>query len=385
MKAQRPAPGDLIQTEILALLGTAGPLSRAEIAQLLRVGTATVTDHTRRLIGEGFIRELKPHASSGKGRPRVPLQLVPTAAHVLGLRVAIDHLAGVVVGLDGQITDEFRLPLRVAESPVALLTRVLQEQIEARRNTTPIRGVGVAVPGMVDPVSGVVRLSAIMDWHDLPLAAELGRALPVPVLVDNDLRSSTTAELLFGMGRDHDDFLVLGIGDGLGMGVVLERRVQRGADGFSGEFGHLPVDRTGPRCNCGNRGCLQSFVGQTALLERARRAGVELGPGYGLSELADAAERGEPAVLAVLDEAGELLGRSVAGVVNVLAVKAVKVIGESLVLWPHLGPAFTAAAVAGAIEPLRDLEITVAPWRDTEHARGAACLLLARSGAITRA
>ncbi|MER6980251.1 ROK family transcriptional regulator, partial [Streptomyces carpinensis] len=325
MEAQRPAPGDLIQTEILALLGAAGPLSRAEIAQLLRVGAATVTDHTRRLIGEGFIRELKPHVSSGKGRPRVPLQLVPTAAHVLGLRVAIDHLAGVVVGLDGQITDEFRLPLRVAESPVPLLTQVLREEIEARRNTTPIRGVGIAVPGMVDPMTGVVRLSAIMDWHDLPLAAELGRALPVPILVDNDLRSSTTAELLFGMGRDHDDFLVLGIGDGLGMGVVLERRVQRGADGLSGEFGHMPVDRNGPRCNCGNRGCLQSLVGQTALLERARRAGVELGPGDGLSELVDAAERGERAVLAVLDEAGELLGRSVAGVVNVLAVKAVKV------------------------------------------------------------
>ncbi|MFE1951534.1 ROK family protein [Streptomyces sp. NPDC059524] len=385
MKAQPPAPGDLIRTEILALLGAAGPLSRAEIAQQLRVGAATVTDHTRRLITEGFVRELEPHASSGKGRPPVPLQLVPSAAHVLGLRVAVDHLAGVVVGLDGQITDEFRLPLRVAESPVPLLTRVLQEEIEARRNTTPIRGIGVAVPGMVDPTTGVVRLSAIMDWHDLPLAAELGRSLPMPVLVDNDLRSSTTAELLFGMGRDHDDFLVVGIGDGLGMGVVLERRVQRGADGLSGEFGHMPVDRTGPLCNCGNRGCLQSFVGQTALLDGARRAGVGLGAGDGLAALADAAERGEPAVLSVLDEAGELLGRSVAGVVNILAVKAVKVIGEGLVLWPHLGPAFTAAAVAGAIEPLRDLEITVSPWRDTEHARGAACLLLARSGAITRA
>ncbi|MFE7245430.1 ROK family protein [Streptomyces sp. NPDC057580] len=217
-----------------------------------------------------------------------------------------------------------------------------------------------------------------MDWRDLSLGAELGRALPVPLLVDNDLRSSTTAELLFGMGSDHDDFLVLGIG------VVLERRVQRGANGFSGEFGHLPVDPAGPRCNCGNGGCLQALVGQTALLERARRAGVGLGSRDGLAELIDAAEGGERAVLTILEEAGELLGRSVAGVVNVLAIKAIKVIGESHVLWPFLGPAFTAAAVAETIEPLRDLEITVSPWRDTEHARGAACLLLARSEAITR-
>ncbi|MGW1551817.1 ROK family protein, partial [Streptomyces sp. NPDC002346] len=172
---------------------------------------------------------------------------------------------------------------------------MLLQEIEARRHTTPIRGIGIAVPGMVDPATGLVRLSAITDWRDLPLGAELGRALPVPLLVDNDLRSSTTAEGLFGMGRDHDDFLVLGIGDGLGMGVVLERRVQRGANGFSGEFGHLPVDPAGPRCNCGNGGCLQALVGQTALFERARRAGVGLGLRDGLAELIDAAEGGERA------------------------------------------------------------------------------------------
>ncbi|MFM9370619.1 ROK family protein [Streptomyces sp. Da 82-17] len=393
---RRPQHGDLIRTEILALLGSAGPLGRAEIAARLGVGAATVTEHTRRLIGEGFLRELPPHSASGTGRPRVPLELVSDAAHVLGIRVAVDHLVGTVVRLDGRVVSEFRLPEGVAEAPVRLLTKVVRDEIEARRDSTPIRGVGVAVPGMADPETGVVRLSGIMDWHDLALGTELSRALPVPVLVDNDLRASTTAELLFGMGREHDDFLVLGIGDGLGMGVVLERRVQRGAAGSSGEFGHLPVATDGPACSCGNRGCLQTYVGQSALLDRVRAAGVRLtaedGPGgptgpVGPAELAGlvaAAERGEPEVLRILAEAGALLGRCVAGVVNVLAVKAVKVIGESHVLWPYLGPSFTTAARSGAIEPLKDLSVRVSPWRDTEHARGAACLLLARSGAITR-
>ncbi|NBE55873.1 ROK family transcriptional regulator [Streptomyces boluensis] len=380
---RRPAHGDLIRTEILALLGSAGPLGRAEIAARLGVGAATVTEHTRRLIGEGFLRELTPRAS-GTGRPRVPLELVSDAAHVLGIRVAVDHLVGTVVRLDGQIVDEFRLAERVAAAPVRLLTEVVRHEIDARRDTTPIRGVGFAVPGMADPEAGVVRLSGIMNWHGLPLGAELSRELPVPVLVDNDLRASTTAELLFGMGREHDDFLVLGIGDGLGMGVVLERRVQRGADGSSGEFGHLPVDPEGPDCTCGNRGCLQALVGQAALLDRARRAGVRIAPEDGLPGLVAAAERGEREVLRLLSDAGALLGRCVAGVVNVLAVKAVKVIGESHVLWPYLGPSFTASAGAGVIEPLKDLSVTVSPWRDTEHARGAACLLLARSGALTR-
>ncbi|MFF8842244.1 hypothetical protein ACF08N_05845 [Streptomyces sp. NPDC015127] len=98
---------------------------------------------------------------------------------------------------------------------------------------------------------------------------------------------------------------------------------------------------------------------------------------------AEAAERRERDVLGLLREAGELLGRCVVGVVNVLAVAAVKVVGEGHVLWPFLGPYFTAAAAAGVIEPLSDLEITVSPWREVEHARGAACLVPARSGAIT--
>ncbi|MFF2502641.1 ROK family protein [Streptomyces sp. NPDC058067] len=373
---RRQVRGDLTRTEILALLGAAGPLGRAEIAHRLGLGAATVTEHTRRLLAEGFLRELPPR-TSGTGRPRVPLQLVPDAAHVLGVRIAVDHLAGVVVGLDGQIVDEFRLPLRIADAPVPLLVETLLREIDARRDTTPVRGIGVAVPGMTDPESGVVRLSGIMGWRELPLGRELSCRLPVPVLVDNDLRASTTAELLFGMGRERDDFLVLGIGDGLGLGVVLGRSVQCGADGSSGEFGHLPVDPAGPRCTCGNRGCLQALAGQSALVEQARRAGVS-GLGEGLPGLVGAAERGEPAVLGILAEAGALLGRCVAGVVNVLAVKAVKVIGEGHVLWPFLGPSFEAAAAAGVIEPLRDPEITVAPWRDIEHARGAACLLLAR-------
>ncbi|MFE2093131.1 winged helix-turn-helix transcriptional regulator [Streptomyces sp. NPDC059460] len=107
--AKRPAHGDLVQTEILALLGAAGPLSRAEVAHRLNLGAATVTDHPRRLIGEGFLRELEPRAS-GTGRPRVPLQLVPDVAHVLGLRVAVDHLVGVVVRLDGRITTSSASP-----------------------------------------------------------------------------------------------------------------------------------------------------------------------------------------------------------------------------------------------------------------------------------
>lgn len=370
---------DLTRAEILLLLGSAGPLSRAEVATRLGRGRATVTEHARRLLATGMIREL-PAQGGAAGRPRVPLELVPDAGHVLGLRVTVDRVVGAVIRLDGEIVEEFVREAPVSSAGVEGLVRLVAGEFEAR-SSYPLHGVGVALPGVVDPRTGTVRMSATLGWRDADLGAALGARIDVPVLVDNDLHASTTAELLFGMGRDHDDFLVLGIGDGVALGMVLDRRVHRGPDGTAGELGHTPIEPDGPLCNCGNRGCLQAFVSSDALIAQAREAHL-IGPRAGLAGLVRVAADGTPDAVGLLRQAGERLGRSIAGMVNVLAVPAVKVIGESHVLWPYLEPGFTTATDASLLPPLHDLEIRVGPWRDIEHARGAASLVLAHGNAL---
>ncbi|MFI6599697.1 ROK family protein [Nonomuraea sp. NPDC050536] len=358
---------DLVRAEILALAGSQ-PLNRSQIAARLGLGAATVSDHTRRLIELGFMRELPPQVS-GPGRPRVPLEVVADAAHTLGLRVHPDHLVGVVMRLDGSEVRRFKLPFSPADDPVDQLASACEPVLEDSR----VRAVGLALPGLIDPFAGTVRLSPRLGWTDLPLLPLLAARLPVPVLIDNDTRASTTAELLFGAGREHDDFLVLAIGDGVGMGIVLGRRVHRGPDGVAGEFGHVPIGPGGPTCVCGRRGCLDAYVADYALAAEARARGLT---STQVPDLVRLAAEDAPGIRDLLAETGAILGRAVAGVANVLAVRAMTVIGESHVLWPYLAPGFHSVSDDGI---LPGLDIAVRPWDDSGHALGAASLVLAAS------
>lgn len=367
---------DLVRTEILALLGRE-PLNRSQIAARLRLGAATVTEHTRRLLALEYLRELSPQAN-GPGRPRVPLAVVPDAAYTLGLRVHPTHLVGVLVRLDGSEVERFQFPFNMDEDPVEQLIAACTEVLARPGTGERIRGIGVALPGMIDPVTGTVRISPRLGMTDVELGPILSARLPVPVLIDNDTRASTSAELFYGTGRDHDDFLVLAIGDGVGMGVVLGRRVHHGPEGVAGEFGHIPIDPQGPPCMCGNHGCLEVYAADYSIARRARKRGLAA-QDPSPEELYRHAVDDRAGYRELLADTGALLGRAVAGVVNVLAVRALAVIGESHILWPYLEPGFTPAMDASVVTPLRGLDVRVRPWDDSAHARGAASLVLAAS------
>lgn len=379
---QRRAPhrDELTRIEILAELGSSGPLNRSQLAERLRLGPATVTDHARRLVAGGYLRELPPEVG-GIGRPRVPLQVVADSAYTLGLHVDTDGVVGVVTQLDGAVRHRRAVPFEPGRDPVGQLVAMVHDALRLPDVGARIRGVGVAVPGIVDAVTGLVRFAARLDWTDLPLGAELTAAVPVPVLVESELRSSAAAELLFGSGRDHDDMLVLGIGRGVGVGIVLNRRLHRGADGAAGEFGHTPVSADGPVCACGARGCLETYVSEPAIVRGARQRGL-IGAHDGIEKvLARAA--GSTELRSHLVTTGSILGRAVAGVVNLLAVRAVTVLGECDALWPRLEPGFTAALADGALPPLRDIEVTAKAWPAAARARGAAALVLGRPAILT--
>jgi predicted NBD/HSP70 family sugar kinase len=167
---------------------------------------------------------------------------------------------------------------------------------------------------------------------------------------------------------------VLGIGDGVGLGAVLHRRVHLSPSGLSGEFGHTQVSPTGPECDCGGRGCLETFTNDAAILRAARRAGLA---DTDTTIEAIRARSGEPELVDVLTEIGATLGRAVAGVVNLLGTPAIAVIGENHALWPALEPGFTAAMRASPAAAAQHVEVIVRPWHDSQHARGAAALALA--------
>jgi predicted NBD/HSP70 family sugar kinase len=376
--------GNMTRAAVLALLARQGPLSRAEIADRLELSPATVTTTARKLLADGLISEGGPRTPLA-GRPSIPLALIPDAAHAIGVQVAHEHVTTVLTRLDATLvhdaTHAFDPSATGAFETLADLVRA--EMKYAADRDLPLLGAGVAVPGVVDPETGTLRMSVRLGWTGMPLAAMLRESLGLPIFVDNDISAVTAAERLYGPGADRSDFLLVAIGQGIGLGMVLDGAPYRGAFGAAGEFGHVPVLIDGPVCSCGNRGCLETQASTDALVDRARASGVITTDGT-LDDLRAAADHDGQEALALLAAAGEVLGRTLAGTVNLLGPQAVVVIGEIAPLWPHLAPAFHGALGIHLIPDARKTTVDVRAWDDRLIAAGAAGITLAAPLAAPR-
>ncbi|WP_299445922.1 ROK family transcriptional regulator [uncultured Phycicoccus sp.] len=371
---QATTRGDLVRAAVLGLLGTRGPSSRADIARVLGVSPATVTQVTKDLMARRLVTELESVPSQG-GRPARLLGLVDSAGGAIGAKVTADHVRIVSVGLDGTVHASSSVDLD-ATGARALddLDEILLEAVRAHEG--PLLGVGVGLPGAVDAQASGIVDAPTLGWQRLPVGPRLRQTLQVPVLLDNDVNTLAAAETLYGRGREHEDFIVVTIGRGVGLGIVQHGVVSRGAHGGAGEFGHTPVAGDGPLCGCGNRGCLEGFVGESGLLDAARAAGV-VGPRGSLRTLVTAAHAGDPGALGVYADAGALLGRALAGAVHLLDPEVVVLLGEGIDEWPFWESSFDEAFRRHLMPARRGIRWIVEPWSEDQWAVGAASLVLA--------
>jgi predicted NBD/HSP70 family sugar kinase len=369
---------DLNRAAVLRLIGREGPIARHEIARRLELSPATVTAVTKALISHGLVRVVDQAPSRG-GRRAILLGLVPSAAHAFGVKIAADHVVGVRVDLDAEVLERFEEPFDAGSAnAVERLSTLVRRHLPAGGDVLVadpvLLGIGLGVPGVVDTRSGAVD-APTLGWRNVPLVELLENELELPVLVDNDVNTLAIAERLYGLGLDAESFLTVTIGRGVGLGIVVGGDVYRGPHGGAGEFGHVAVADDGPRCPCGNYGCLEAFVADPALVARGRDERL-LGEHEGIEELRVLAARGVEQAQAIYSEAGAMLGRAVAGLVNVFAPELVIVSGEGTQAWPQLAAAFDRSLHDAVFAPLKDVEIAVDPWDDAKWARGAAALVL---------
>ncbi len=360
---------------MLAQIGSLGPTSRADLARLLGVSPALVTQTTKQLLADGLLAELD-HSPSQGGRPARLLGLVADAGRVIGVKVAADHLTAVEVGIDGVVSRSATEPFDAsAATAIPTLARLLQTFI-AGGSDRPLLGVGVGVPGDVDDQSVGTVDSTQLGWSHVPLGDVLRRELGLPVLVENNVNALAMAESLHGQARGHDDVLVVTIGTGVGAGIIADGTVLRGHSGGAGEIGHLPVAEDGPLCACGTRGCLETLIGEAALVEQARSFGV-IGEHAGIRTLRARADEGDATAQQLFASAGHLLGRALAGIVNVIDPEVVIVLGEGVQAWTHWSFGFEPALRAALMPRKRGLPVAVETWQDDRWAQGAASLVLA--------
>ena len=256
----------------------------------------------------------------------------------IGLDVGGTNIRGGVVRPDGVIVDADRVPTP-ADAPSRLEAMVAMVRRLGARNAIGAVPVGVGAAGLVD-LDGVVRYSPNLDWRDAPVRARLASALGVPVRVENDAAAAAWGEYRTGGGRHATGgALMLTIGTGVGGGLVVDDRLVRGASGIGGEFGHIIVTEGGPRCPCGNHGCLEAVASGSAI----GRLGRDAVAGWGARDsllsgaetvtgavVTDAARQGDPLARQVLAEAGTWLGVGIASLVNALDPEIVIIGGGAL-------------------------------------------------------
>ena len=364
---------DVSRSAVLAQLG-ARPASRAELARVLSVSPALITQVVRDLLADGLIKELEQSPSQG-GRPARLLGLVTSAGRAVGLKIAPDHLVFVDVALDGTVIRSAQEPFD-ASAPTLLddLSRSVRAYL-ATDDDLPVLGIGVAVPGTVDSQASGVVDSVQLGWAQTPLGAHLRRSLGLPVLVENNVNALAIAERLFGIGRSYDTFATLTIGTGVGLAIVMDGGVMRGGAGGAGEIGHLPVVANGSPCTCGNRGCLETVVGQQALEQTGRDLGV-IKPAEGIDELVAAADAGDVRAQTIFENAGHTLARAVAGLVQILDPEVIVLLGEGTAAWAHWSVGFEPEFRACLLPSRRGVPLMLETWNDESWAQGAACLVL---------
>ncbi|KAA9151738.1 ROK family protein [Microbacterium lushaniae] len=368
------ARADVTRSAVLAFIGGSGPTSRADLARELDVSPALITQHTRQLIADGLLVELDHSPSSG-GRPARLLGLVADAGRAIGVKVVADHITVVEVGIDGTVVRSATEPFDAASGTA---TTRLAEKLRAfigGGDGAPLLGVGVGVPGNVEEQAVGTVDSTQLGWQRVPLGEALRRELDLPVLVENNVNALAIAEALHGQARGHENVLVLTIGTGVGAGLVVDGRVLRGRSGGAGEIGHVPVEEDGPLCQCGGHGCLEAVVGQEAVVRRAREQGL-IGRDAGIAALRSLADAGDSGAQQLFSHAGHLLGRVLAGVVNVVDPEIVILLGEGVESWRHWSFGFEPAFRAGLIPRNRAVPVAVETWQDDRWAQGAASLVL---------
>lgn len=316
---------------------SAAPTTRVDLVQLTGLSPATITTLVKELMAAGLVRETAPLESMGGRRP-ILLEFNPDARRAVGLSISQKRLQAAVVNLDGTIVHFGERPLESTEVGTVLadlvdLTRSVVA--EAGVDWGQVPGIGVAVPGTVDSGEGVVLLSTVMGWRDLPLGSLLTQELAKPVRVQRNGNAAALAEAYFGRSEVQTDLLYLNLSTGIGAGILIHGNIYTGTGGRAGEAGHMVLDPRGPVCKCGNRGCLEALASGPAIAARAAEA-VRAGRSPRLEALAEgdlenltarqvarAAREGDPEARAILEEAGNWIGLAIAGLVNLLDLRSV--------------------------------------------------------------
>ncbi len=327
---------------VLRTIYEQGTISRAAIARETQLTRTTVSAVVADLMNQGLLEEVGLGPSIG-GKPPILLSVVADSRHLIGIDLGGDAFQGAVVNLRGQIRHRSSIPLRNGAGQITLpqFYEFVRGLIAA--TDSPLLGIGIGSPGLMDAANGIVRCSVNLDWRDLPLRDLLEEQVHLPVYVANDSQVAALGEYTFGGNSGVENLVVIKVGRGIGAGIVLNGRLFHGETFGAGEIGHVVVVEDGEPCRCGHTGCLETVAGVRAIVAQAQALAAR-DPDSALHRFASspqaitldtvcrASAAGDEGVRRIVQQAGRYLGIVVANIVNLLSIRRIVIAGQGACL-----------------------------------------------------
>ncbi|OLO26582.1 hypothetical protein BTA37_27690 [Priestia megaterium] len=313
----------LNQSLVLKLLLQNGPMSRQQISEITDLTPATITYISAELIEQGLVMEkgdlqnTKPRA----GRKSVALDLNGDSYWVLGINTSMEKLKMGLVNLKGMITDVQSIPVPSkfnTEEFLSFLAKQIKMYLQAHPEVK-VSGVGIGALGAVDLEKGKLLGNDRLGWPDVDLISYLQKEITVPIFLDNNVSAMTLAEKMFGNSKQFTDFMCIYLGHRIGAGLVLKNELYRNGRTGAGEFGHMTYMPEGRTCWCGNKGCLNQYASEEAILNELQATNVD--------EVLQRAVDGEVQTINTLEKAAECISIVLSSFINMVNLKKVVLCG----------------------------------------------------------
>lgn len=329
---------DINRFKVLNIIREQHPISRIEISKQCELGVSTLTYIIEDLMNQGLILEVGESSSTGGRRAKL-IEFNKDFGTTISVKIEEERLLIALTNMDAEIIDLNEVAFKKYSSPEHVVN-VLEAQINTilkknNRELSELRGVGILSSGLVNRHEGIIIRSTMLGWNNVPIAEMVkARLNNIPIFVDKNINGYSLAELWKGKGQENNDFLVISVGAGLGLSVIIDRKINYGSIGGAGEFGHTTIAVDGYPCHCGQKGCLEMYASEFYFENK----GVELLPTYPntklksfyFNQVAKNAEAGDELAAKLIAEMSRYLGIGIRNLINTFNPDSIVMAGEGM-------------------------------------------------------
>src|SRR6056297_2605338 len=332
---------NLNQSSILRLIDEYGPISRKELSEKTEYSAATISNHVKTLIEEGFVIEKEKGLSSG-GRKPVFLTINPNKGYIIGVDIEVSKVRIVSFNLKLKVEQKIEFYIEKKNTPDDILEKIVDniKKIMDKRNIDEydLLGIGFAVPGLVNKDRDLLEFAPNLGCKEEKISEYMNEKFKVPIFVENEANAAGIGEKEFNYDKEIN-MVYVSINEGIGCGLIFNGKLYRGASGNAGEFGHIIIESESQRsCHCGNKGCWETLASENYIYDRY----VEITADKSLNidqiyeKIKDNKQNEE--IIKLFKNVGENIGIGLANIINSLSPDLMVIGGNILKIKEYLDP-----------------------------------------------